>query len=113
MKQNIHSSILVAVDMGSQTFRSMAAEMTPSGALRVLGVEESSQKRCVHHGQIENTGDAGYMLNSIIKLSQDIYGKLLVFRIGYNILKQIISQMTKRWYILNFFFLNKVQNPIS
>ena len=54
--------------MGSQTFRSMAAEMTPSGALRVLGVEESSQKRCVHHGQIENTGDAGYMLNSIIKL---------------------------------------------
>ena len=40
MKNNIQSSVLVAVDMGSQSFRAMAAEVTPSGALRVLGVEE-------------------------------------------------------------------------
>ena len=68
MKNNIQSSVLVAVDMGSQSFRAMAAEMTPSGALRVLGVEESSQKCCVHRGVVENTSDAGYMLTSVIKL---------------------------------------------
>lgn len=68
MKNNIQSSVLVAVDMGSQSFRAMAAEVTPSGALRVLGVEESSQKCCVHRGVVENTSDAGYMLTSVIKL---------------------------------------------
>ena len=68
MKNNIQSSVLVAVDMGSQSFRAMAAEMTPTGALRVLGVEESSQKCCVHRGVVDNTSDAGYMLTSVIKL---------------------------------------------
>ena len=68
MKNNIQSSVLVAVDMGSQSFRAMAAEVTPSGALRVLGVEESSQKCCVHRGVVENTSDAGYMLTSVINL---------------------------------------------
>ena len=42
MKNNIQSSVLVAVDMGSQTFRAMAAEIISTGAIRVLGVEESS-----------------------------------------------------------------------
>ena len=68
MKNNLQSSILVAVDMGSHSFRAMAAERMPSGSLRVLGVEESSQKCCVREGVVDNTSDAGYMLNSIIKL---------------------------------------------
>ncbi len=68
MKNNIQSSVLVAVDMGSQTFRAMAAEIISTGAIRVLGVEESSLKCCVHQGVVDNTSDAGYMLTNIVKL---------------------------------------------
>lgn len=68
MMKNSNSSILVGIDMGSQTFRAMAAEKQPDGTLRVLGVEESSLKRCVQHGVVESTGDAGYMLSNIFRL---------------------------------------------
>lgn len=70
MKQytNKQSSLLVALDMGSYSFRAMAAEMTDEGALRILGVEESSQKHCVDHGVVENTTDAGFMINNVLKL---------------------------------------------
>ena len=68
MKNDIQSSVLVAVDMGSQTFRAMAAEIISTGAIRVLGVEESSLKCCVHQGVVDNTSDAGYMLTNIVKL---------------------------------------------
>lgn len=62
------SSVLVAIDMGSYSFRAMAAEMASDGALRVLGVEESSQKHCVNQGVVENTTDAGFMINNVLKL---------------------------------------------
>ena len=68
MKNNLQSSVLVAMDMGAHSFRAMAAEFTDNGLLRVLGVEESSQKSCVDHGVIDNTGDAGFMINQILKL---------------------------------------------
>jgi cell division protein FtsA len=68
MMKDIHSSVLVAIDMGSQTFRAMAAEKTERGLLRVLGVEESSQKSCVKYGLVDNTGDAGFMVGNIMKL---------------------------------------------
>lgn len=61
-------SSLVAIDMGSHSFRAMAAEVTPDDSLRILGVEESCQKRCVNSGVIENTTDAGFMINSVLKL---------------------------------------------
>lgn len=67
MKDNLQSSVLVAMDMGAHSFRAMAAEFTDNGLLRVLGVEESSQKCCINHGVIDNTGDAGFMINQILK----------------------------------------------
>lgn len=99
MKKNIQSSILVAVDMGSQTFRAMAGEIDSTGLLRVLGVEESSQKCCVHHGVIENTGDAGYMLTSIIKLlgnriGRELSGPVFVCVGGKTL--QVVSLCSKR-----------------
>lgn len=63
-----NNSLLVAMDMGSHSFRAMAAEMTDTGALRVLGVEESSQKSCVTRGVVDNTTDAGFMLNNVLRL---------------------------------------------
>ena len=33
------SSVLVAIDMGSHSFRAMAAEMSNDEALRILGVD--------------------------------------------------------------------------
>jgi cell division protein FtsA len=68
MKDNLQSSILVAIDMGAHNFKAMAAQFTDNGLLRVLGVEESSQKNCVDHGVVENTTDAGFMINHILKL---------------------------------------------
>ena len=68
-KQEILQSVpLVAIDLGSQSVRAMAAEMTESGLLRVLGVESSSKFDCVKKGIVVNTTDAGYMINEVLKL---------------------------------------------
>lgn len=68
MKDNLQSSILVALDMGAHNFKAMAAEFTDNGLLRVLGVEESSHKSCIDHGVVDNTTDAGFMINHVLKL---------------------------------------------
>jgi cell division protein FtsA len=67
MKDNLQSSLLVAMDLGSHSFRAMAAERMPDGLIRVLGAEESSNRFCVNRGVIENTTDAGFMINQILK----------------------------------------------
>lgn len=68
-KQNIlQSAPLVAIDLGSQSVRAMAAEMTEGGLLRVIGVESSSKFDCVKKGIVVNTTDAGYMINEVLKL---------------------------------------------
>ena len=67
-KQQIgHSVPLVAIDLGSHGIRTMAAEMTENGILRVLGVETSSKFDCVKKGIVDNTTDAGYMINEVLK----------------------------------------------
>ena len=68
-KQQITQSIpLVAIDLGSHSVRAMAAELTESGILRVLGMESSSKFDCVKKGIVDNTTDAGYMINEVLKL---------------------------------------------
>lgn len=68
-KQQIIQSVpLVAIDLGSHGIRAMAAEMTDQGMLRVLGVESSSKYACVKKGIVEQTADAGYMINEVLKL---------------------------------------------
>lgn len=68
-KQQILQSVpLVAIDLGSQCVRAMAAERLENGLLRVLGVESSSKFDCVKKGIVANTTDAGYMINEVLKL---------------------------------------------
>ena len=68
-KQQIIQSVpLVAIDMGSHSVRAMAAEMTENGMLHVLGVESSNKFDCVKKGIVDNTTDAGYMINEVLRL---------------------------------------------
>ncbi len=67
-KKDIQQSIpLVAVDLGSSGVRAMAADMTPDGLLRVLGVETSNKFESVQRGIVTNTSDAGFMINEVLK----------------------------------------------
>ena len=68
-KEKILQSVpLVAIDLGSHNVRAMAAEMTNSGLLRVLGVESSSKFECVEKGIVTHTANAGFMISEILKL---------------------------------------------
>lgn len=66
-RQILQSVPLVAVDLGSHGVRAMAAEMTTSGLLRILGVETSNKFECVERGIVTNTSDAGFMINEVLK----------------------------------------------
>ena len=59
---------LVAIDMGSHSIRSMAAERTGEGLLRILGADASSRKLCVERGVVINTSDASYSISESMKL---------------------------------------------
>lgn len=67
MKDKLQNSLLIAMDLGSQSFKAMAAEYTSDGLLHILGAEESSLRNCVDHGVIVNTTDAGFMINQILR----------------------------------------------
>ena len=59
-KHKILQSVpLVAIDLGSDTVRAMAAEMTDEGLLRVLGVECSNKFPCVERGVVTTPTNAG------------------------------------------------------
>lgn len=65
---------LVAIDLGSSSFKLMAAEQvdptSDSSPLRILEKECSSKRQCVKKGIIDNTTDAGYMIReSMLRLS--------------------------------------------
>lgn len=59
---------LVAIDMGSHSIRSMAAERTSDGLLRILGADASNRKLCVERGVVNNTSDASYCISESMKL---------------------------------------------
>ena len=63
-----YSVPLVAIDMGSDAFRAMAAELCDDQRLRVLGVETSNRFPCVKRGVIDNTSNAGFMISEMLKL---------------------------------------------
>lgn len=68
LKGNRSNPILVSIDLGSNGVRAMAAEKTEKGTLRILGVEESSQKPCVERGVVTLTSNAGFMIKSVMTL---------------------------------------------
>ncbi len=64
---------LVGIDMGSSSFKMLAAEETdptnPYGSqLRIIAADESSKYRCVKKGIIVNTSEASYMIRESMLL---------------------------------------------
>lgn len=59
---------LVAIDMGSHGIRSMAAEYTSDGLIRVLGVEQSNRNISVERGVVISTSDASYSISESMRL---------------------------------------------
>lgn len=59
---------LVAIDLGSNGIRAMAAERIDDSTLRVLGVEYNNKFSCVDRSVIANTSEAGYMIVESLRL---------------------------------------------
>ena len=69
-KSQIQASALplVAIDLGSDSVRAMAAECVDGDMLRILGVEEL-RKSCVEHGIIKQpSSDAGFAISRVLQL---------------------------------------------
>ncbi len=62
---------LVAIDLGSDTVRAMAARRIAPDLFQILGVEERPQKLgnvCVEQGIITQSSNAGYVIAEVLKL---------------------------------------------
>ena len=62
---------LVAIDLGSDSVRAMAARRIAPDLFQLLGVEERSQKQgnvCVEQGIITQSSNAGYVIAEVLKL---------------------------------------------
>ena len=69
-KSQIQASTLplVAIDLGSDSIRAMAAECVDNDMVRILGVEEI-HKSCVEHGIIKQpSSDAGFAISRVLQL---------------------------------------------
>jgi len=77
--QKADSLPLVAIDLGSESVRALAARRIAPDLFQILGVEERSQKAgnlCVEQGIITQSSNAGYVIAEVLKL--------LANRIGVN-----------------------------
>ena len=60
---------LVAVDLGSNGVRAMAAQRVGDGLFRILGVEECNEKpRAVEAGIVRQSVDTGFAINKVLAL---------------------------------------------
>jgi cell division protein FtsA len=69
--QTADSLPLVAIDLGSDSVRAMAARRIAPDLFQLLGVEERSQKMgnvCVEQGIITQSSNAGYVIAEVLKL---------------------------------------------
>ena len=69
--QTADSLPLVAIDMGSDSVRAMAARRIAPDLFQILGVEERPQKLgnvCVEQGIITQSSNAGYVIAEVLKL---------------------------------------------
>lgn len=76
--QKADSLPLVAIDLGSDSVRAMAAQRIAPDLFRVLGVEERSQKQgnlCVEQGIITQSSNAGYVIAEVLKLLANRIGE--------------------------------------
>lgn len=76
--QTADSLPLVAIDLGSDSVRAMAAQRIAPDLFRVLGVEERPQKLgnlCVEQGIITQSSNAGYVIAEVLKLLANRIGE--------------------------------------
>ncbi|MBO7456510.1 MAG: hypothetical protein J6T71_01650, partial [Paludibacteraceae bacterium] len=69
--QTADSLPLVALDLGSDSVRAMAARRLAPDLFQIIGVEERPQKQgnvCVEQGVITQSSNAGYVIAEILKL---------------------------------------------
>lgn len=59
---------LVAIELGSDSIRAMAAKKVAPNRLQVLGYEQSQKHPCVEKGVVVQTTNAGYMIANVLKL---------------------------------------------
>ena len=70
---------LVAIDMGSDTVRALAARRIAPDLFQILGVEERPQKLgnvCVEQGIITQSSNAGYVIAEVLKLLANRIGEV-------------------------------------
>lgn len=70
-QQKADSLPLVAIDLGSDSVRAMAARRIAPDLFQVLGVEERPQKQgniCIEQGIITQSSSAGYVIAEVLKL---------------------------------------------
>ena len=70
---------LVAIDLGSDSVRAMAARRIAPDLFQVLGVEERPQKLgnlCVEQGIITQSSNAGYVIAEVLKLLANRIGEV-------------------------------------
>lgn len=67
-KQLADSLPLIAIELGSNSVRAMAAEKIGPDMLHVLGYEESQRYPCVDRGVVVQTSSAGFTIGEILKL---------------------------------------------
>ncbi len=70
-QQKADSFPLVAIDLGSDSVRAMAARRIAPDLFQVLGVEERPQKQgniCIEQGIITQSSSAGYVIAEVLKL---------------------------------------------
>ena len=69
---------LVAIDLGSDSVRALAARRIAPDLFQVLGVEERPQKMgnvCVEQGIITQSSNAGYVIAEVLKLLANRIGE--------------------------------------
>lgn len=76
--QTADSLPLVAIDLGSDSVRALAARRIAPDLFEILGVEERSQKMgnvCVEQGIITQSSNAGYVIAEVLKLLANRIGE--------------------------------------
>ncbi len=58
---------LVAIDLGSDSIRAMAAKSVGDDMLQILGVEEL-RRNCVEQGVVKQSSDAGFAISRVLQL---------------------------------------------
>ena len=79
---------LVAIDLGSDSVRAMAARRIAPDLFEILGVEERAHKQgniCIENGVITQSSSAGYIIAEVLKLLANRIGNLWfnIESIGY------------------------------